>query len=281
MKSAVISRFESAPRPAALQRTFGKSRISWKRVGGGTVLDRLEQQGAAKIRMPRQEGADPPLAVLLNTAGGLTGGDRIETAVEVGAGCRAMATSQACERIYRSLGPNAVVETRLTLCENARLDWLPQETILFEGGRLSRRLEADLAPGASLLAVEAVIFGRAAMGERVATGFVHDRWRIRRAGKLIHADEMHMDWANAGLLDNPATLAGAGAMATLLYASDSAEGLLEVLRERIGDAGGASAWNGKLVARIAAPDGQGLRRAVTGALSAILAGISLPKLWQS
>jgi urease accessory protein len=281
MKSAVISRFESAPRPAALQRTFGKSRISWRCMGGRTVLDRLEQDGAAKIRLPEPEPGDPPLAVLLNTAGGLTGGDRIETAVEVGGGCRAMATTQACERIYRSLGPDAIVETRLTVGANARLDWLPQETILFEGGRLSRRLEADLAPDASLLAVESVIFGRAAMGERVATGRVRDRWRIRRGGKLIHADDLHMDWANAGLLDNPATLGGAGAVATLLCVADGTEGLIEKVRAQIGDAGGASAWNGKLVARMAAPDGQELRRALTGALSAILAGISLPKLWQS
>jgi urease accessory protein len=280
MKSAVISRFEPAPGPVALQRTFGKSRISWKRAGGRTTLDRLEQQGAAKIRMPRQEEGDPPLAVLLNTAGGLTGGDRIETAVDVGDGCRAMATTQACERIYRSLGPEAVVETRLTVGDGARLDWLPQETILFEGGRLSRRLEADLAPDATLLAVEAVIFGRAAMGERVASGFVHDHWRVRRAGKLIYADDLHMDWANAGLLDNPATLGGARAVATILHVADRTEGLIEKLRDRIGEAGGASAWNGKLVARIAAPDGQELRRVLTGALSAILAGISLPKLWQ-
>jgi urease accessory protein len=282
MKSAVISRFESPPRPAAaLQRTFGKSRISWKSSRGRTVLDRLEQDGAAKIRMPDPEPGDPPLAVLLNTAGGLTGGDRIETAVEVGAGCRATATSQACERIYRSLGPEALVETRLTLGEGARLDWLPQETILFEGGRLSRRLEADLAPDATLLAVEAVIFGRAAMGERVATGFVHDRWRVRRGGKLAYADDLHMDWANAGLLANPATLAGAGAVATILFMADGAQSLIDRVRERIGEAGGASAWNGKLVARIAAPDGQGLRRVLIGALSAILSGISLPKLWQS
>jgi urease accessory protein len=282
MKSAVISRFESPPRPAAaLQRTFGKSRITWKRTGGQTMLDRLEQDGAAKIRLPDPEPGDPPLAVLLNTAGGLTGGDRIEAAVEVGAGCRAMATSQACERIYRSLGPEAYVETRLTLGAGSRLDWLPQETILFEGGRLSRRLEADLAPNATLLAVEAIIFGRAAMGERVATGFVHDRWRVRRGGKLAYADDLHMDWANAGLLANPATLARAGAVATILYVADEAQSMIDAVRERIGEAGGASAWNGKLVARIAAPDGQGLRRVLTGALSAILSGISLPKLWQS
>ncbi len=110
------------------------------------MFDRLEQDGAAKIRLPDPEPGDPPLAVLLNTAGGLTGGDRIETAVESGDGCHAMATTQACERVYRSLGPERVVENRLTVGEGARLDWLPQETILFEGGRLSRKLEVDLAP---------------------------------------------------------------------------------------------------------------------------------------
>jgi urease accessory protein len=119
------------------------------------------------------------------------------------------------------------------------------------------------------------------MGERVATGFVHDRWRIRRGGKLIYADDLLMDWANAGLLANPATLGGAGAMATILYVAEEPGRLLEPIRKQLGEAGGASAWDGKLVARIAAPDGQGLRRLLTGALSAILAGISLPKLWQS
>jgi urease accessory protein len=278
MKSAAISRFEFAP--AALQRTFGKSRISWKCVGGRTMLDRFEQLGAARIRTPRQEASEPPLAVLLNTSGGLTGGDRIETAVDVGAGCRAMATTQACERVYRSLGPEAELETRIAVGEGARLDWLPQETILYEGGRLSRKLEANLAPGSVLLAVEAVILGRAAMGEQVTTGFVHDRWRVRRGGKLIYADDLHMDWANAGLLDNPATLGGAGAVATLLYVAEEPDHLIEAVRAQIGDAGGASAWDGKLVARMTAADGQALRRALTGALSAMLAGMSLPRMWQ-
>ena len=282
MKSAVISRSEDeAPRAPQLQRTYGKSRIAWTRAGGRTVLDRLEQEGAAKIRLPHGEAGDPPLAVILNTAGGLTGGDRIETSIEVGPGCRAIATSQACERIYRSLGPDAVVETKLTVREGARLDWLPQETILFEGGRLSRSLEADIADDASLLAVESTIFGRAAMGERVRSGMLHDRWRIRRNGRLILADDLHMDWAIAGLLDNAATLAGAGAVATILFVSDEAARLVEPLRAVIGDLGGVSAWDGKLVARLAAPDGQGLRRMLVPALTAMLAGPSLPKLWQT
>src|SRR5690606_23233603 len=139
--------FPSSPVAAALpkmQRARGHSRISFKRRDKISCLDRLFQEGCAKIRLPRMLDAIPE-AVLINTAGGLTGGDSLTTKISLNAGAQAVMTTQACERIYRSTGSDAEVLTRVELAEGARFDWLPQETILFDGGRLSRRFEADLA----------------------------------------------------------------------------------------------------------------------------------------
>ena len=262
----------------ALQRTQGAARVSFKAGVAGTRLDRLYQSGAAKLRFPHGPAGAPPQAVLINTAGGLTGGDRLAVAIELGAGTQAAVTTQACERIYRSVSGDAEVSATIAVGQNARLDWLPQETIVFDGGRLRRRLHAELAAGATLLALEAAVFGRTARGENVNTGLFHDRWRIYRQGRLVFADELHLDWANAGLLDRPAVLVGR-AMATMLFVADEADRHLAALRRILGDCGGVSAWDGKLLARIAASDGAALRRVLVPALVELRDGVPLPALW--
>ena len=263
-----------------LQRTQGESCISFKRDRGGTRLDRLHQSGASKIRLPHVFGSEPPQAVLINTAGGLTGGDRLSVEVAVGNDCHAVLTTQACERIYRAADGAAGVRTSLRVGERGRLDWLPQETILFDGARLSRELEADLATGARLLLVEATIFGRAAHGETVRTGLFTDRWRIRQDSRLIYADDLRFDFSDSDILRRPAVLAGANAMATILFVSDEPARHLDEVRTLIGDHGGASAWNGKLLARMIAADGAALRRVLIPALSALLGGVTLPRIWR-
>ena len=273
---AVISRSD-APAPR-LQRTDGAARLGFKLEAAATRLDRLYQSGAAKARLPNVAAGEPPHAVLINSAGGLTGGDRFSVEVAAAAGTRAIVTTQACEKVYRSSGGEAEVAVRLNVGEAARLDWLPQETILFDGARLSRRLDADLAPGASLLVVEATIFGRAAHGERVQSGLFRDRWRIRRGGRLVFADDLRFDWADAGLLRRPAVLAGAGAMATVLLIAPEPERHVERLRNILGNAGGVTAWNGKLLARIVAEGGAALRRALVPGLVDLLDGAALPKI---
>jgi urease accessory protein len=280
---AVISRSEE-PRPAStarLQRTSGEARIGFKNADGATRLDCLFQSGAAKARLPNVPAGSPPQAVLINTAGGLTGGDRMAYAVEVGAGARAVATTQACEKIYRSVSGEAELSTTLSIGAGARLDWIPQETILFDGARLVRRLDAEIAPGATLLAVEATIFGRAARGETVQSGLFRDSWRVRRGGRLLFADALRFDWATAGLLNRPATLAGAGAMATILMVADEPERRLAGLRRILGASGGATAWNGKLLARMVSEGGAALRRVLVPAIVELLDdGAALPKIWQ-
>lgn len=280
--SAVISLSEARARKAplaGLQRAWGVGRIVFKFARDRTVLDRLHEDGAARIRMPRNHAADTCEAVLINTAGGLTGGDRMSWDVTAGRNCYGVLPTQACEKVYRAAGGTAEVATRLDIGAGARLDWLPQETILFDGARLSRTMTADLAADARLLVVEAVVFGRHAMGERVNSGFFRDRWRIRRSGKLVHAEDMLIEGAIADTLARPAVLAGHRTMASVVYCGEDAEAHLERARAAIGEAGGASAFAGKLVARLTAPDGMALRRALVPLIATLRGEAALPKAW--
>ncbi|MGQ0485215.1 MAG: urease accessory protein UreD [Hyphomicrobiales bacterium] len=234
-------------------------------------LSRLREAGAAKVRFP--EGTQE--AVLINTGGGLAGGDEFSFDIAAGAGARLTVTTQAAERVYRTLGPPAVITTTLEAGPGAFLAWLPQETILFDGASLSRNLAAGIAADAALLAVEAVIFGRKEMGEVIRSVALRDRWRIRRGGRLVFADDIAIEGA---LPRSAATLGGAGAMATLLYVAADAEARLDRLRGAIAG-GGASAWDGKLVARMLAADGFALRKALIPVLGALAGEAALPKVW--
>jgi urease accessory protein len=263
-----------------LQRAAGAGRIAVKAEDGAMRLARLYQDGCAKIRLPTDRAALGLEAVLINTSGGLTGGDRMSWRVDAGAGARLTLTTQACEKVYRARDGRAEVAVALTAAANARIDWLPQETILFDEAALSRTLEADLAENARLLVVEAVVLGRTAMGETVRRGTLRDRWRIRREGRLVFADDLRFEGPVAEIAALAPTLAGGRAFASLLLVADDAERLLAPLREAIGSAGGASAFEGNLFARIVAPDGLSLRRALLPAIAALRDGAHVPRVWR-
>jgi urease accessory protein len=261
------------------QRARGSGRLGTKASAAGTRLDVLYQEGCAKIRLPKTFDGTME-AVLINTAGGLTGGDRVDWTFDVAAGTRLTATTQACERVYKATASTASVETRITVGAGARADWLPQETILFDRSSLTRRLEVDLAADATFLAVEAILLGRKAMGEQVETGFFRDRWRIRRAGKLIHAEEARLAGDVAVVSGERAVLAGARAFATVLFCGRDAEAHLEPLRRLIeGAEGGVSHWQDKLVARVVADDGFALRKKLIPLISHLRNGAGVPKVW--
>ncbi len=280
IEAAGVALRRPAVRPARPQRAEGRARVSFRVGLGATRLERLFQEGCAKIRLPIPiEHADPQ-AILINTAGGLTGGDRLAAEVDLGPQASACVTTQACERVYRSTGADAVVENRLRLSAGARLAWLPQETILFDGGRLSRRLEADLVGDAELVAVEAILFGRQAMGETLHSGHLHDRWRVRRDGCLIFADDLRVAGDIAALLAPQVAMVGCRAMATVLFAGAAPERFLEPARSVIGPSGGASAWNGKFLARLVEETGLALRRRLEPLLTLLMGGRELPRVWQ-
>lgn len=265
-----------------LQRAVGELRLSVKHTGTDTGLDTLRQAGCLKARFPRRLVPGWLDAVMLNTGGGVAGGDHLRIAIDAAAGTRLTVTAQAAERFYRTLSPAqpSRVRTRLSAGDQACLEWLPQETILFDRSAVDRDLEIDLAPTAYFLGVETLVFGRSAMGETVTEGHLRDRIRLRRGGALILHDTIRLDGPVAALLARPAIAAGARAVATLIHAAPNAESGLTALRAALeGADAGASAWNGMLIARILGPDSAAVRRTVIAALSVLRNSRPLPRVW--
>ncbi|MDB5722344.1 MAG: ureD [Alphaproteobacteria bacterium] len=245
-------------------------------------LTTLRQSGSAKVLCPRNHADAAFEAVLLNTAGGLAGGDCLRWEASAGPGAALRVTTQTAERVYRSTGGDASVETRLRAEAGASLEWLPQETILFEGSRLSRRLTIELAEDANLLAVEAVVLGRRAHGERVRAGALRDHIRVWQGGRLVHADSIRMEGDLAALRDRAATLGGAQAFATVLLAGPNRmaiDDLRSLLPSGDGIEAAASALPSITVVRMLAPHGDPLRPALARLLT-LLRGGPLPRVWQ-
>jgi urease accessory protein len=263
----------------SLQRATGELRVSVKRRGDESVLDGLRQAGCLKARFPRAVAPGWLDATTVNTSGGVVGGDRLDTVVSVGEGARATIAAQAAERFYRALpgGVPSRVRTSLHVGANAAAEWLPQETILFDRCGLDRRLTVDVAPGSWFLGVEMLVFGRAAMGERVVTARVRDLIQVRRGADLLLHDAIRFDGEVDRLLERTAIAGGARAVATLVYVAPDAEPRLDAVRAA-GDFG-VSAWNGMLIARILAPDGASSRRLVMAALAVLRDGRPLPRAW--
>ena len=260
-----------------MQRARGEGRVVASARHGRTGITELYQEGCAKIRLPHTH-SDALQAVLMNTAGGLTGGDRVRWSATANAGARLVLTTPACERVYRSLGSDAVVENRLTAGEDAHIDWLPQETILFEQSRLDRRLEVDLAEGATLTAVEAVLLGREAMGEAARGAKLRDNWRIRRNGRLIHAEATTLS-ADRQERDGLSLLDGALAFATVLHIGPNPERKLDAVRALLPGSGGASVIGERLTVRLLAASGLALRRSLSPIIALLSSAGSLPRLW--
>jgi urease accessory protein len=264
-----------------LQRARGTGRLSTKQVDGRTRINTLFQEGCGKIRLPNTHSSALE-AVLINTAGGITGGDRLAWTADIAEGGRAVLTTQACERSYRSTGDTAHVNTDLTVGAGAHLDWLPQETILFAASKLHRTLEVDLAGGATLTAIEAVLLGRDAMGEDARDAMLRDTWRIRREGRLIHAESTQLSGASEER-DSLSLLSGMRAFATILHVPtgpERAEQLRETLQSVLPPGRiGISANGERLVIRAMAESGLALRRMIVPILLQLTGAGSLPRLW--
>nr|WP_319515016.1 urease accessory protein UreD [uncultured Cohaesibacter sp.] len=270
------------------QRTSGIGRVSFKANGSGqTKLDRLYQLGCAKIRLPKVYGGKAAEAVLINSAGGLTGGDVVNWHAEAASNTYAVVTTQACEKIYRAESDVARVANHLSVADGARLDWLPQETILYDSAGLARSLDVHLEGSARFLAVESLLLGRIAMGEALHSLAFSDNWRIHKDGKLIHAEAQRLegDVTHIGAAD--AVLSGHLALATLCYIgpedSDAMNALMESGRTLMapfeGCSVGLSSFNGKILARLTAINGMALRAALIPLISHFRTGEPLPRVW--
>ena len=264
------------------QRARGALTLSFKRRGPLTVLDNLRQDGCLKARFPRPEPDAHTSAILLNSSGGIAAGDLLHTHITAGPETAATIATQAAERIYRALpgAPPATIQTRLTLAPGATLEWLPQETILFDHAALDRTLDITLAPDAIFTGLETLILGRTEMGEQLQSARITDRIRLHREGRLILHDAIRLHGPLA-CLASPCTTAGNRACTTLLHAAPDAAGKLEPMRQALQQyESGSSAWDTILLTRIIAPDMPTARRAVLTALAVLRNTRPMPRVWQ-
>lgn len=269
--------FDTAPSPIRLQRSHGAASV----VMGPRGLIDLAQRGSAKAMLPRMTAGLPEI-VFLNTAGGLASGDVLEFGVTLRAGARAVATTQTAERAYRATGDPAQARVALSVGPGGWLDWLPQETILYDHARLERRTTVDLAPDAGCLLLETIVLGRRAMGERPVRMHLRDRREVRRAGRLVHHDALALDDDALARMGGAAMMGGAPALATLAVIAPHAPDLLAAARgalEEPGVTGAASAPPGRLVIRLLAGDGWPLRRQINRLLRVLREGPP-PRIWQ-
>ena len=295
-----------------LQRTIGRGGLSVQTAPTQpnqnpdqreTILKDLRQGGAAKIRFPRKIAATPGQAfeaVMINTAGGLTGGDDFAWDISVAQKARLSLSTQACEKIYRASdgAPPALVDVTLKLAKDAHLAWLPQETILFDQSRLRRRLSLHLDAGASALIAEGFILGRRDYGEHHLTFDLRDSWRVYVDGALAHAEEMRVREDDHDWMTRPSGAGGAGAFATVLYIGAEAENFCEAINkwlahnsgQRADLWGGASCWahspnredganHAKLVTRLLAKDGYMLRKGLLGLIALLQKQQAPPLMW--
>jgi urease accessory protein len=261
----------------------GVLRLQFKRRADATVLGRLYQSGCLKARLFKPEPHHCTEAVLLNTSGGIVGGDRLSLDIQWGPATYAAVTTPACEKLYRAAACAATVRTNLDVEEGASAEWLPQETIVFDRAMVQRDLQVRLAIGATFTGLESIVLGRAEMGETVQNVWLRDGWRIWRGDRLIYADVFNLQGDVGQTLARAPTLQGQTAFANLLHIGPRAESELHNIRaslEGTGCISGASAWNGMLSVRFVAPDSAILRQGVARALNIIRGTLALPRVWQ-
>ena len=263
----------------AANRAQGAVRFDVRCADGVTRRGRLHESGSLRVRFPSPEN-EGLSAVFVNTAGGVAGGDRFDIAIAAGEGARLTLTTAAAEKVYRAQDTAAQLDISLKAASGAHLAWLPQETILFDRAKISRRIDIDLAEDASLLLCEIVVFGRAAMGERMNQGEFVDRWRLRRGGRLVFAETVRLDGDIGAKLTRPAVAGGGVAIATALIVPGD-ESVVERIREAadcFGGEVGISAWNGFAMARFCAQDAARLRADMITVLGCA-SPQALPRLW--
>jgi urease accessory protein len=225
----------------------GQAAVAFGLRQGRPTLLHLHQKAPLRVLFPRLPAPAGPTAVLLTTSGGLAGGDRLEVRLEARAGACLAATTQAAEKVYRSTGAETRVQADLNAHEGAVLEWLPQETILFDRARLKRRVRIERGDGGSVLAGDLLVLGRLAHGERVRSGLVHDAWEVRHRGRLCWHDAFRIDgdWTEPAFAAG--CLGGASALATLVLAADDAVAHLEFVRALTEGTGGSALWAGTTV----------------------------------
>jgi urease accessory protein len=275
------------PSDTDLQRAKGSGRIVVSGSDNGTRIVDVFQQSPIRVMFPRPGGSAVEEAVLINTAGGIAGGDRLECGVTALANASIAVTSQAAEKVYRALSEPARISTKLKACDAAKLAWLPQETIVFNCARVSRKTEIDLSSGAELLALEWLVLGRAAHGEEMVGGQITDSWRVKKDGRLIWADSFRVTDEMFPHLHRNALLSNYKAIGTLIYFGPRLDRRLEFLRDiapSLECQCAATSVAGLIVVRFAANESFALKLALRSFLQGFSRELGpgpfrVPKMW--
>ena len=249
--------------------TEGAAGIRFALRDGVSRLAQLYQRDPLRVLFPAPAAGDPPVAVIVTTSGGLVAGDRLDIQVELAPGAAAHVTASAAEKVYRSTGRTTIIKQTLSIAPGAVLEFLPPETILFDGARLRRETIIDLAPDSAFLGGDIIVFGRRARGERFASGFLREVWELRCDGDLVWGDALHLEDDVGRIIDDPACFDGAAAFATMILSppAGDARSLLNAARvvqsacATTGLRAGATAVSGLVVSRWLAADAAVLRRA--------------------
>lgn len=275
------------PAAVVLQRASGVGRVVLRGSPSGTRIADVYQQFPTRIMFPRVDDGTLREAVIVNSSGGIAGGDQLELEVIALDQAAVTVTSQAAEKIYRALDRPARVATKLKAYKAAKLAWLPQETIIFNRARIYRQTEIDLCSGAELMALEWLVLGRAARGEEVVSGYIADTWRVRRDGRLIWADGFIVADEVFAELHRKALLANYKAIGTLIYFGPALEARLEVLRQIASSLEckcAATAVGALIIVRFAASGCSDLRRGLRSLLEQFSRELGpgpfrVPKMW--
>jgi urease accessory protein len=264
-------------------RAEGRIRCAFAVADGATRRLSVEEAGASRLRFPRAIG-ETLQAVIVNVAGGIAGGDRFSATADIGVGARVTVSSSSAERVYRSLGAVSSVDIALSVAAGGRLLWVPHETIVYDGAQYRRAVEADCDPAGRLVIAELTVLGRAASGETLTTSAIADRWRVRRGGRLVFAENLRLDAAAWARANHPAILDGATVFGLVLVVDptigERAEAIaaLDCLRGDPGFAAGFSAWNGVGALRFLARDAASAKLRLAQFLHAVQDN-ELPRHW--
>lgn len=194
-----------------------------------TALIENRHQGPARVqRAFYPEASGRAHVYLLHPPGGYVGGDCQALSVQCDPHAEVLLTTPSATKCYRSLGPTVSLQQRFSVGRRAYLEWLPQETIVFNGARVSNMVRVDLCSDASFLGWDILCLGRPASAELFTSGFFNQRFSVWRDGKPLWIERGDYEGGSA-LLQNRFGLGGHAVTATFIC-TEVSESVMRSLR---------------------------------------------------
>ena len=160
---------------------------------GKTVLSHSSHHGPLMVQRPFYPEGDTCHVYILHPPSGIVAGDALTITAKAHGDSSALITTPAAAKFYRSEGRIAKQQVQLSVADNAALEWLPQETIVYEGAKVSSQLQLNLAAAARFIGWEILVLGRPAANEGFSAGSVTLNWQVRRAEKIYYQERLQLD----------------------------------------------------------------------------------------